>query len=399
MATPPPRVVILGAGYAGALVARVLEEDAKAGKICVTVVERREAVHHKIGAIRATVRGGEWAERVRIPLNRVIRHGRTIVGDVVAINEKDKILTFKDPSQPPLRFDILVCATGTLNHSPGDLPPHLSNKDEVRGYFRQTAQAIREARDIVVVGGGASAVEFAGEIREAYPDKPITILCSAAHLLSSSVAPMSPKFLKQLYETLASKKIRLIRGEKVVKPEGADFGTKKFERGPLKLKTYGDQNMEITTDLLLWAATWAINTSIYPEEWLNEMGELNIRSTFQLVERPDIFAVGDVCSLVETKQAITLPPKMKLIRNNIVKVAETITKGTFEKGIVKGLKDYKVSDKVTMYLPVGSNDGVTQIGKSVYGGSKTSKHKGKDLYTDFFWKHLTGSDAPHLVNE
>ena len=174
---------------------------------------------------------------------------------------------------------------------------------------------------------------------------------------------------------------------------------KKFEKGPITIKTQGDQNLEITTDLLLWAATWAINAGIYPPEWLNEMGELNIRSTFQLVERGDVFAIGDVSSLTETKQAITLPPKMKLIRENIMKVAESMAKGKFDPlSVSKGLKDYKVTDKVTMYLPVGANNGVSQIGSTVYGDGKTAQFKGKDLYTSFFWKLLTGGEAPLLVD-
>lgn len=109
-----------------------------------------------------------------------------------------------------------------MNHSPGDLPVHVTNKDEVRSYFRATSKAIREAKDICIVGGGASAVEYAGEIRTVYPEKPITIICSAAHLLTSSVAPMSPKFLKMLYETLEKKNIKLIRGEKVIRPSDVE---------------------------------------------------------------------------------------------------------------------------------------------------------------------------------
>lgn len=168
----------------------------------------------------------------------------------------------------------------------------------------------------------------------------------------------------------------------------------------MTIKTIGEENLELNTDLLLWAATWAINASIYPQEWLNELGELNIRSTFQLVERSDVFAVGDVSSLSETKQAITLPPKMKIIRGNIMKVAEAMSKGSFDiNRVSKGMREYKVSDKVTMYLPIGESDGVSQLRKSVYGAAKTSKYKGKDLYTNFFWKELTGTQAPILVKE
>jgi aspartate carbamoyltransferase regulatory subunit len=72
------------------------------------------------------------------------------------------------------------------------------------------------------------------------------------------------------------------------------------------------------------------------------------------VERGDVFAVGDVSSLCETKQAITLPGKMSLIRHNVIKIADAIAKGTFEPNTtVRGLKDYRVTERVTMYLPIG----------------------------------------------
>jgi NADH dehydrogenase FAD-containing subunit len=213
------------------------------------------------------------------------------------------------------------------------------------------------------------------------------------------VAPIAPRFLQDLYRTLETRNIKLLRGEKVVKPADVDFGVKKFESGPLVVKTIGEQNIEMTTDLLLWAATWAVNATIYPGDWLNEMGEVNISNTFQVVDRGDVFAVGDVSSLCETKQAITLPAKMALIRNNIVKVAAAISKDKFDPfQILKGLKIYRVTDKVIMYLPVGKAHGVSQLGKTVYGDAKTAKFKGKDLYTNMFWKALTGGYAPVLAD-
>ena len=52
-----------------------------------------------------------------------------------------------------------------------------------------------------------------------------------------------------------------------------------------------------------------------------------------------------------------------------------------------------------MFLPVGREYGVTQMGSSVYGDAKTSKMKGEDLYTNHFWKLLTGSGAPNIVHD
>lgn len=395
----PPHVVILGAGYAGALTARALEDDVKKGKLRVTVVERRDAVHHKIGAIRASVVGGEWVDRVRVPLTRVIRNARTVIGNVVKVDGENHRLVFDDPKQEPLEYDVLVAATGTLNHSPGDLPPSLTRKDDVRAYFSHSAQAIREAKDVTIVGGGPSACEYAGEIRAAYPDKPITIVSSAANLLTSCVAPLTPKFMKLLYESLEKQNIKLIRGEKVLQPDGTEFINQKFKKGPLTIRTAGEKGVEFQTDLLLWAATWAMNTSIYPDVWLNDLSEVNVLPTFQCVEDPRVFAVGDVSSVVETKQAITLPPKIKVLRHNILTVAAAMEKGVEPSFTLRGLKEYRVTDKATMYLPIGPTKGVSQVGGWTYGDAKTSKFKGKDLYTTYWWTMLTGAGAPPVVED
>jgi hypothetical protein len=90
-----------------------------------------------------------------------------------------------------------------------------------------------------------------------------------------------------------------------------DFREKKFEVGPLVIKTIGANSLKLTTGLLLWAAMWSVNATIYLGDWLNEMGEVNIRNTFQVVNRGDVFAVSAMSSLCETKQAITLPPRWR----------------------------------------------------------------------------------------
>lgn len=392
---PPPKVVILGAGYAGALLAKNLDPAAKKGLITLIVIERRDSMHHKIGSIRASVRGGEWVDRVRIPLSRVVRYGKVVIGNVAHIDRTTKTVSFSDATVPDVVYDILIAATGARSHNPGDLPVWIRNKDDIREYMRETAQIIKNAKDVLIVGGGASAVEYAGEIRSAFPEKAVTIVASSAHLLSSSVAPMTPKFMKALYETLEARNIKVIRAEKVVLPEEGDFSQRPYEKGPITVRTKGENNYEFTTDLLLWAATWTIDATIYPQEWLNEIGELSISPTFQVVDQDDVLAVGDVSSLCETKQAITLPAKMNLIVNNVLVLAAAMRANKFVMGKpVKGIKNYKINNTATMYLPVGPVYGVSQVKGYVYGDKKTSEWKGKDLYSNMFWKILTDAEAP-----
>jgi hypothetical protein len=80
---------------------------------------------------------------------------------------------------------------------------------------------------------------------------------------------MSPKFLKHLYASLETRNITLLRQEKVIKPTDVDFGTKKFEVGPLTVHTMGEKNLEIKTDLLLWGEYCLCGIySLFVERWI-----------------------------------------------------------------------------------------------------------------------------------
>lgn len=95
------------------MVARHLDNEVKNGRIRLTLVDKRDAMHHKIGSIRASVTGDGWAERIRIPYSKIVRYGNIVLGSVVRVDGEKNLIIFEDASQSPIHFDILVCATGT----------------------------------------------------------------------------------------------------------------------------------------------------------------------------------------------------------------------------------------------------------------------------------------------
>lgn len=111
MTTTQQKIVIIGAGYAGATVARALEKDVKLG-VHVTIIERRDSFYHKIGALRATVNGQDAAERLRIPLREIIKHANIVEGEVCRIDENEQEVVLVDGTRIP--YDVLICATGKL---------------------------------------------------------------------------------------------------------------------------------------------------------------------------------------------------------------------------------------------------------------------------------------------
>ncbi|KAH9260341.1 hypothetical protein BASA81_001511 [Batrachochytrium salamandrivorans] len=396
--SPAPRVVILGLGYAGALLAVALEPAARSHQIELVVIDRRQAIHHKIGSIRASVLGGEWTARTQIPVDHIQSFATHIVANVHRVDgATNQIYCTREEEGKPSKvsFDVLVVATGTHGHSVGG---NVFSPREIEDYFAGLAGAIGRARDVLIVGGGPSAIEFAGEIRHQYPSKPVRIVCSSKQLLSSSIAPLPKSFHRALLRRLKEINVQVLLEEKVEVPANLiHLAQHRFaERATVQCK--GRSSREMHTDLLLWTVSSlgsVTKEGSFPSTWLNEIGELNITSTFQLSARPDVFAVGDVCSLAETKQAVTLPGKMKLISHNILCVARAMQRGeafTHQDEIAR-LRHYQVCLRPTMYIPIGPELGVSSYRGFTFGSRATAKWKGRHLFTEMFWDKLTQGKA------
>ena len=91
-------------------------------------------------------------------MDKIVRYGKIYIGNAVKVDEEQKKILFEN-NVAPLSYDILICATGTLNHSPGDLPMNIRTSKECQEYFEDIARAFEDAKDVLIVGGGASAVE------------------------------------------------------------------------------------------------------------------------------------------------------------------------------------------------------------------------------------------------
>jgi NADH dehydrogenase FAD-containing subunit len=422
-----PRVVIVGGGYAGCLLAHTLEEDVKNRVIDLYLIDRKETFHHRIGGIRAQILGGTHIDRVMIPLQEIVKCEQVIVGEVIKIDPTSQIISFANPSiTPNVSYDVLICATGSGQAGPADLPLSLTSKDEIRNFFNETSSNIVKSNSVVIIGGGASAIELAFEIRHAYRDKQITIIASASHFFSTMVSPVSSKFLAILYQKLKDNNIQTIMGEKVIEPSWQSFQHSKFLVGnPILIKTQGDQNIQMTADLVIWAATYRVKSNFYPQSWLNNMNEIAINDAFQQFDYPNVFATGDVEGIPETKMALSIPKKMPILRFNILQICKIIsnhpsstiaattinetTATTLIESMNKvKLKYYTPREYDTFVLPFGPSDGLIQktqfkffwwrntsaTNLVVLGGKKASQVKGKDLYTTMWFKLLTGQLPP-----
>ncbi|MDB5429990.1 MAG: hypothetical protein JWP35_1106 [Caulobacter sp.] len=180
------RVVIVGGGYAGTLLARALDDVAE-----VRLVEPRDRFVHNVAAIRAIV-DPSLLDRLIIPYDRLLRRGSVIQGLAAEVGEGR--VTLADGTT--IEGDIVVTATGSGYARP--FKPQSASVQKFAEDNRAAGDALRAANSVAIVGGGAVGVELAGEIVAAYPGKRVTLLASSPSLLPGYSAGLSAALTRQL---------------------------------------------------------------------------------------------------------------------------------------------------------------------------------------------------------
>ena len=353
------RIVIVGGGYAGTMVARALDGVAE-----VRLIEPRDRFVHNVAAIRAVVEPA-LLERLIIPYDRLLRRGSIIQGLATEIDERCVVLA----DSATIEGDIVVAATGSTYARP--FKPRSASGETFAGDSRAAHEALRAARTIAIVGGGAVGVELAGEITAAWPDKRVTLLASSPSLLPGYSARLSAA----LAEQLQAQGVTLRLGARV---DGLETAERPFA-GALNLA-----GETIEADLIfpaigarphappITAASLAASGRVEVDLWLRPAG---LSSVFAL---GDGAQTGDFMTIVAiTRQAPWL-----------VKTLKAVMAGR----AVETLAPYAPWPVPAILVPLGPKAGasvlpVTRRGLTV-GRRTTAVLKGRDLFIPRYRKEF-----------
>ena len=233
----------------------------------IICIDRRDACYLRIGSIRAAVRGGEDAKRTMIPLCSVAdRIGAQFVQDeCTGVDETAKTLKLKSGRSQP--FDVLVWCTGSRSYCLADLPANCDYMKDMIAHLNAMSAVIGRAQNLLIIGGGPTGCELAGEIRAFYPDKKIAIITASDKLLSSSIAPLSKKFVTTVQRKLESREIKVMLNERVVDPSNklqAGEGYMFNDGKPITVRCASGTTIEC--DLILWAVPYDVNSAEVPSE-------------------------------------------------------------------------------------------------------------------------------------
>jgi NADH dehydrogenase len=298
---PRPRVVIIGAGFAGLYAAKALGQ----APVSVTVLDRRN--HHLFQPMlyqvaTAALNPSDIANPIRSILRRQ-RNTEVLLGDVAAIDVEAREVLLADGVG--VKYDYLIVAPGARHSYFGHdewetLAPGLKSLEdalEIRKRVllafeyaeRETDPARQQAYlTFVIVGGGPTGVELAGALAEirryALRRDFRQINPRAARVILVEAGPrLLPSYPETLSERAASELRRL--GVEV-RP-----GTMVTDVRPWSVKAGGSS---ISTRTVLWAAgnlaSPLLKTLCCP---LDRQGRAIVEPDCSIPGHPEVFVLGD----------------------------------------------------------------------------------------------------------
>ncbi|KAG8888888.1 hypothetical protein FRB98_006553 [Tulasnella sp. 332] len=374
MASTKRIILIIGGGAAGAAVASSLSQSLDASAYTLQLVTERSFSIIYPGMLRAlTTSEGGFDERALMSYDKLFapgKPGEVIVGSVASIEDGTAHLA----DGRTLAYDWLVLATGTLWEGPLALP---QDRERAREWINDWHAKLAEAKDIVIIGGGAVGIEFSGEIRHFLsPDKRITIVHSQDQLLN---AAYPPKYRNSILKAAEAKGINVVLNDRAAPPQG-DYTSIRTENG-----------VEIPADLVITVRGGKLNTaflSSFDSTILTTSGSVKVLPTLQVPltnGKSNVFAIGDIIEWPQQKMVSKVPTQASVVVANIL----SAVKGAPMKQQYKGFME-------AISVPLGPEGGrsfIPVLWGVIVGDFFTSTLKGKALFVD---QGRRGYIAPQL---
>ncbi|MET8305236.1 FAD-dependent oxidoreductase [Micromonospora sp. NPDC005173] len=356
-------VAVVGGGYGGTAVAKALESQAD-----VVLIDPRDAFVNIAGALRALTLP-DWAGNMFFPFDTLLTRGTVIRDRAVSVDPEGVTLA----SGQRVAADYLVLATGSSYAYPARL--NADSMEEALDDLRQTNKELAGAERVLILGAGPVGLELAGEIKDVWPDKHVTIVDPAKQLLPGFTSEMRDDLHRQLDEL----GIQLRLGTGVTGPSATEAN-----RAATFTATTTDGD-EITADIWFRAFGMGINSDYLADgrlTTLTSQGQVSVTETLN-VRGPDdilghVYAIGDLTDVAEAKLAAYALQHAEVVVQNITAQlrGEQLT------------ATYRPMPHPMILLPLGRRGGVGQMptpdGPAVVPAATVSAYKGVDLFTGRF---------------
>ncbi|MFD9457093.1 NAD(P)/FAD-dependent oxidoreductase [Streptomyces sp. NPDC059985] len=286
------RIVVLGAGYTGAVAAGRLAKRLRREDVAITLVNPEPDFVERV-RLHQLATGQDLKSR---PFTQMFAGtGVTLrLGRVTAVDVDRRTVTVAAPNGPDreapaevldvLEYDTLVYALGS-GWNDGGVPGTAEHAHEISGRpgalrLRDRLAALDAGRPVIVVGAGLTGVEAATEIAEARPDLDVAL---AAHgVLGDWLSEKGRAHLRAVVDELGI----TVHEHTTVDSVEAD-----------RVTTAG--GLDIPADVTVWTTGFAVHPIAGATTLeVTDRGQIVVDATMRSVSHPDVYAVGDAAMAI-----------------------------------------------------------------------------------------------------
>ncbi|MGE0688464.1 MAG: NAD(P)/FAD-dependent oxidoreductase [Dehalococcoidia bacterium] len=316
----PPRVVIIGGGFAGLYATRALA----GGDVDVTLIDRRN--FHLFQPLLYQVGTGSLSPaNIAAPLRSILRGQQNVsvlLGEVEDFDLDAHEVVLADGDR--VGFDYLIVATGSTHHYFGhpeweQFAPGLKTVEDATEIRQRLLLAFEDAErsndeaearrllTFVVVGGGPTGVEMAGAIAEIARD---TLRHDYRHIRTDEAHILLVEALDRILPTYKPELSR--RAEDDLRNLGVDVRTgtmvRSIDANGLEFAK-GDVVERIESCTVIWAA--GVQASSLGEKLAmaaglerDRSGRLTVGSDLTLPGHPEVFVAGDLAHVEQDGKSL-----------------------------------------------------------------------------------------------
>ncbi|MEV4123959.1 FAD-dependent oxidoreductase [Nocardia sp. NPDC049707] len=271
------RIVVLGAGYAGAITAGRLAKRLHRDDIEITLVDADLEFVERV-RMHQLASGQDLPAR---PLREVfagtgvqVRRARVTAVDV----DRKTVDLIGEHGAETCGYDTLVCALGSTiaDHGIPGVAEYADNVAEKQAALRLRSRLneLAPGATVLVVGGGLTSIEAATEIAEAHPDLEVAIAARGG--VGDWLHEKAQRHLRRAFDRLG-----------ITVHEHADI---------TRVETNGAVTAagEIPAEITVWTAGFTVHPIAAATTLaVSDTGRIIVDGTLRSVSHPDVYAVGD----------------------------------------------------------------------------------------------------------
>ena len=323
------KVVIIGGGFAGAMIAKKMQEN-----FDVTLIDNKDYFEFTPSVPR-TLLVPSKRENIEVMHRNYLKNGKFIQGLVTNIDNKTVYLNNKKK----LLYNYLVICSGSRYNQP--FKQHNVFLTDRSNDLIKAHKRINNAKKILIVGGGLVGVEIAAEIATFCKNKEITIIQGSDKIIERNNEKSriyAEKFFKD-------NGVKIVYNQRVVKYKNNTAITnnkKKFE-----------------ADMILLCTGIIPNSGFLKKnfsKYLDDKGHIKVDEYLNFDNLNNVFAAGDVNNILEEKTAQAAEKQADIVIKNIISLEKRIPK-----------TKYQPSDK-PIVISLGRWDGIFERKNFVFGG-------------------------------